>query len=122
MTTKAIRAEAHKEITYIFEELLPEHGMTHRPEQVKLSHLMLDAMIEGKIALCDAGTGIGKTFSYLVAGTVYNHYRTRNISAKRYRYAWQKARRINRFRAFFRLKIFHFSIDIKYDSEPFTPI
>ena len=78
MTTKEIRAEAHKEITYIFEELLPEHGLPHRPEQVKLSHLMLDAMIEGKIALCDAGTGIGKTFSYLVAGTVYNHYRTRN--------------------------------------------
>lgn len=78
MTTKEIRAEAHKEITYIFEELLSEHGLTHRPEQVKLSHLMLDTMIEGKIALCDAGTGIGKTFSYLVAGTVYNHYRTRN--------------------------------------------
>ena len=78
MTRKEIRAEAHKEIAYIFEELLPEHGLTHRPEQVKLSHLMLDAMIEGKIALCDAGTGIGKTFSYLVAGTLYNHYRTRN--------------------------------------------
>ena len=27
MTTKEIRAEAHKEITYIFEELLPEHGL-----------------------------------------------------------------------------------------------
>ena len=26
MTTKEIRAEAHKEITYIFEELLPQHG------------------------------------------------------------------------------------------------
>ena len=34
----------------------------------------------------------------------------------------RKLRRINRFWAFFRLKIFHFSIDIKYDSEPFTPI
>ena len=30
---------------------------------------MLDAMIPSRIALCDAGTGIGKTFAYLVAGT-----------------------------------------------------
>lgn len=42
MTTKEIRAEAHKEIAYIFEELLPEHGLTHRPEQVKLSHFIFN--------------------------------------------------------------------------------
>ena len=28
---------------------------------------MLNAMLEGGIALCDAGTGIGKTYAYLVA-------------------------------------------------------
>lgn len=31
---------------------------------------MLEAMLGGKIALCDAGTGIGKTYAYLVAGAV----------------------------------------------------
>ena len=32
---------------------------------------MLDAMLDNTIALCDAGTGIGKTFAYLVAGIVF---------------------------------------------------
>ncbi len=45
--------------------------MLERPEQIALSHRMLD----GRIALCDAGTGIGKTFAYLVAGTVFSRVR-----------------------------------------------
>nr|WP_325214159.1 ATP-dependent DNA helicase [uncultured Oscillibacter sp.] len=49
--------------------------MAERPEQVALCHRMLDAMVEGGIALCDAGTGIGKTYAYLVAGTVYSRFR-----------------------------------------------
>ncbi len=40
-----------------------------------LCHQMLNAMLEGGIALCDAGTGIGKTYAYLVAGTVYSRFR-----------------------------------------------
>lgn len=66
---------AHKDITYIFEELLPGYNLSYRPEQAKLSHFMLDAMIHSRIALCDAGTGVGKTFAYLVAGIVFDHYR-----------------------------------------------
>ena len=49
--------------------------MAERPAQVALSHQMLDAMLDGGIALCDAGTGIGKTYAYLVAGTVYHRFR-----------------------------------------------
>ena len=49
--------------------------MAERPEQMALCHRMLDAMLEGGIALCDAGTGIGKTYAYLVAGTVYSRFR-----------------------------------------------
>ena len=30
--------------------------MTERPEQVSLSHLMLDSMLDGSIALCDIRT------------------------------------------------------------------
>ena len=65
------RKNAHQEIDHIFKELLPAHGMAERPAQVALSHKMLDAMLDGSIALCDAGTGIGKTYAYLVAGTVF---------------------------------------------------
>ena len=60
--------QAHQDIDHIFRDLLPQAGMAERPEQIRLCHSMLDAMREGKIALCDAGTGIGKTFAYLLAG------------------------------------------------------
>ena len=59
------RQNAHQEIDHIFKKLLPAHGMAERPVQVALSHRMLDAMLDDSIALCDAGTGIGKTYAYL---------------------------------------------------------
>ena len=65
------RQNAHNDIDHIFKDLLPAQGMAERPEQAALSHRMLDAMLDGSIALCDAGTGIGKTYAYLVAGTVF---------------------------------------------------
>ena len=65
------RQNAHQEIDHIFKELLPAHGMAERPAQVALSHKMLAAMLDDSIALCDAGTGIGKTYAYLVAGIVF---------------------------------------------------
>lgn len=61
------RQRAHKEIEYIFRELLPRNGLKVREEQLKLSHEMLDALWGRQIALCDAGVGIGKTYAYLVA-------------------------------------------------------
>ena len=69
------RQNAHQEIDHIFKELLPAHGMAERPAQVALSHRMLDAMLDDSIALCDAGTGIGKTYAYLVAGIVFSRSR-----------------------------------------------
>ena len=62
-------------IDHIFHDLLPARGMAERPEQISLSHLMLDAMADDSIALCDAGTGIGKTYSYLTAGTAFLRFR-----------------------------------------------
>jgi ATP-dependent DNA helicase DinG len=70
MFTKDNRQKAHEEIDYIFKSVLPAYRMPERPAQIALSHHILDAMLDGQIALCDAGTGIGKTFAYLVAGTV----------------------------------------------------
>ena len=58
------RHNAHNEIDHIFQDLFPTRNMAERPEQAALCHRMLDAMVEGGIALCDAGTGIGKTYAY----------------------------------------------------------
>ena len=69
------RQDAHKDIDHIFKDLLPTQGMPERPEQIALSHRMLEAMRDGGIALCDAGTGIGKTYAYLVAGIVFHSLR-----------------------------------------------
>jgi len=70
-------------IDHTFHDLFPARGMAERPEQVSLSHLMLDAMLDGSIALCDAGTGIGKTYSYLVAGAAFLRLRSANGAAFR---------------------------------------
>lgn len=76
MNTKDNRQNAHSEIDHIFRELLPAQGMAERPAQISLSHQMLDTMLEGGIALCDAGTGIGKTYAYLVASTAFHRCQT----------------------------------------------
>ena len=75
MNTYDNRQKPHHEIDHIFKDLLPAHDMPERPAQIELSHLMLDAMLDGSIALCDAGTGIGKTYAYLVAGIVFLGFR-----------------------------------------------
>lgn len=66
------RQVAHHEIDHIFQDLFPSHGMTARLSQIELSHKMLDAMIHSKIALSDAGTGIGKTYAYLVSSVSFS--------------------------------------------------
>lgn len=69
MINELTRKNAHTELDHIFKTILPAHGMTERPEQIRLSHTMLDAMCENRIALSDAGTGIGKTYAYLTAAS-----------------------------------------------------
>ena len=76
MINELTRKNAHTELDHIFKTILPAHGMTERPEQIRLSHTMLDAMFENRIALSDAGTGIGKTYAYLTAAIVYSHSRS----------------------------------------------
>ncbi|MFR7743328.1 MAG: hypothetical protein ACLU3I_08585 [Acutalibacteraceae bacterium] len=75
MINELTRKNAHTELDHIFKTILPCTGMTERPEQIRLSHTMLDAMFENRIALSDAGTGIGKTYAYLTAAIVYSHSR-----------------------------------------------
>ena len=73
-TNDTNRQKAHAMIDHIFKDLLPAQGMAERSEQIKLSHRMLDAMLNGGIALCDAGTGIGKTYAYLAAAAAANRF------------------------------------------------
>ena len=65
----------HGGIDHVFKDLLPSNGMTERPEQIALAHQLLDAMLDKEIALCDAGTGIGKTYAFLVAGLAFLRFR-----------------------------------------------
>ena len=73
-TNDTNRQKAHSMIDHIFKDLFPTQGMTERSEQIKLSHLMLDTMLDGGIALCDAGTGIGKTYAYLTAAAAASRF------------------------------------------------
>ena len=75
-----INRDPHKDIDHVFMELLPSYGMPERPEQIALSHRIFDVMLDGGIALCDAGTGIGKTYAYLVAGIMF--LRSRFVEGK----------------------------------------
>ena len=64
---KTPREQAHGEIERIFRILMPQNGLAVREEQIVLCHTMLDTLLQNKIALCDAGVGIGKTYAYLTA-------------------------------------------------------
>lgn len=66
--------KAHREAEYIFRKILPAYGLNVREEQLELCHRMLDSLLYGKIALCDAGVGIGKTYAYLVACILMRKY------------------------------------------------
>lgn len=67
--------KAHVQADHIFRDLFPAHGFTVRSAQIELCHEMIDAMFLNRIALCDAGVGIGKTYAYLVAGILWQKYR-----------------------------------------------
>ncbi len=71
---QSYRTKAHEDIEIIFRILLPRNGMAVREGQIELCHTMLDAMVDNKIALSDAGVGIGKTFAYLAAGALFSKY------------------------------------------------
>lgn len=65
---------AHQEVEKIFRVLLPEQGLAVREEQIRLCHEMLDTLLGERIALCDAGVGIGKMYAYLVACVLLRKY------------------------------------------------
>ena len=60
-------AESHRMAEKIFRDILPQHGMAVREEQIALCHEVLDTLYNKEISLCEAGVGTGKTLAYLVA-------------------------------------------------------
>lgn len=74
MEQKTARSTAHEEIDLIFRKILPKKGVAVREAQIALCHTILSAMQNNRVALCDAGTGIGKTYAYLVAGIVFHRH------------------------------------------------
>lgn len=62
-------------LTFIFKGILPKHKMVLRDNQLSLSLTMLDALWEGRLALCEAEVGTGKTHAYILAGIVYRLFK-----------------------------------------------
>ena len=67
-------SKAHQSAETIFRTILPAYGLVVRDAQIDLCHEMLDALFGRKIALCDAGVGIGKTYAYLIAGVLWQKF------------------------------------------------
>lgn len=72
---------AEELLIYLFDEILPKHGMNLRVKQKELSLEMLRALQENKLALCEAEVGTGKTHAYILALTVHNIYSNRKAPA-----------------------------------------
>lgn len=60
MLKETDKQAAQKELAKIFGEIMPAAGLPERAAQAELSKKMLAAMLDNNIALCEAGTGIGK--------------------------------------------------------------
>lgn len=52
--------KAHRQVEQIFRQFFPARGMVTREGQIRLCHMMLDALFGLDVALCDAGVGLGK--------------------------------------------------------------
>lgn len=68
-------SDAHEDIEKIFRIILPQHGREPRDGQIELCHKMLDSLAGKRIALCDAGVGVGKTDAYIVAALMLHKHK-----------------------------------------------
>ena len=71
--------KAHRQVEQIFRKFFPARGMVTREGQIRLCHMMLDALFGRDVALCDAGVGLGKTYAYLVACVLWQLQRPRQM-------------------------------------------
>lgn len=75
----SIRAE--NLLAFLFDTILPQHGMRLREKQKELSFVMLKALQENKLALCEAEVGTGKTHAYILALTIHNLFSEKKAPA-----------------------------------------
>ncbi|MFI3250240.1 MAG: hypothetical protein R3Y07_04695 [Eubacteriales bacterium] len=54
----------------IFRKKFPQNGLKRRASQQRIANQMLSSLKQGKIAICEAGVGTGKTYAYLLASMV----------------------------------------------------
>lgn len=66
-------------LSHIFTDILPKHDMTLRENQATLSLEMLEGLQQGRLALCEAEVGTGKTHAYILAVTVHNLFSERKM-------------------------------------------
>ena len=59
--------KAHRQVEQIFRQFFPARGMVTREGQIRLCHMMLDALFGLEVALCDAGVGLGTMPTWLPA-------------------------------------------------------
>lgn len=80
-------------LMHIFYDILPGCGLVLRENQMSISLMMLEAMENKKVALCEAGVGTGKTHAYLLAAVVYRlfHKERRPVVISTSTIALQKA-------------------------------
>lgn len=71
--------KAHRQVEQIFRQFFPAKGMVTREGQIRLCHMMLDALFGRDVALCDAGVGLGKTYAYLVACVLWQLQKPRQM-------------------------------------------
>ena len=71
--------KAHRQAEQIFRQFFPARGMVTREGQIRLCHMMLDALFGRDVALCDAGVGLGKTYAYLVACVLWQLQKPRQM-------------------------------------------
>ena len=74
MIESAYMDAAHADIDTIFRNILPQYGREPRDGQIKLCHDMFDALAHKRIALCDAGVGIGKTDAFIIAALMLHKH------------------------------------------------
>lgn len=70
---------AQELLIHIFTDIFPKHDMAVRSNQTALALEMLEGLQHGKIALCEAEVGTGKTHAYILAVTVHNLFSDRKM-------------------------------------------
>lgn len=75
----------HKLLERIFKDILPRYGFAIRESQIKLADIILDALQECKISLCEAEVGTGKTHAYVIAA-ILNKLNNKNFNRIRTSY------------------------------------